>query len=165
MESGSSPQAANGSAVRYTLLLLAALAACGGPQDDGDNNHGYGSQYDLISPDGVRLRNDPAAPLSQAGFEIQVVGPYRDVEGCTQIMAGGPLIIAIDIPLQMTPPTIGFTFLGTRPLILISPPISDYPFTLRHEFVHYLLAAAGFPDELNRTHQSPLFMKCSGVID
>ena len=33
---------------------------------------------------------------------------------------------------------------------------------LRHEMIHHLLGASGFPDDANAGHRSPLFLACSG---
>lgn len=180
--------------VLTALALCSLLAGCGdtgGPTDARDaaaiaiaTNHGYGYGYDLISPDGVRFRNDPMLmpPLDQAAFDSIVVWAYRETETCTGITVSGPLIILVEMDADEI--ARGFQGLGTGrdftdtgTIIITRSAITDpYYFTgnpetgrlpgtsvLRHEIVHYLLAESGFPYDLNYAHQSPLFHACSGT--
>lgn len=174
------------------LLLLAALiAGCSGTGAELNEaavaiatNHGYGYGYDLISPDGVRFRNDPMLmqPLDQAAFDSIVVQAYRETETCTGISAPGPLIITVEmtqdeIDRGLQAVGTGRSFIDTGTIIVTPTAITDPYFytgnpetgrlpgasTMRHEDVHYLLAASGFPNDLNVSHQSPLFTQCSGM--
>jgi len=156
--------------MRPAILLLVALAGCGAPDD---NNHGYGSEYDLSTADGVRFRNDPPAIVyNQTQFEHMIVASYEEVETCAQIMSSGPLVIAV--PDGSLGEATGETFWDGTLIITDSAVqdgwdiqflsgVSGPRSVLRHEFVHYLLRASGFPDDLNTSHQSPLFVKCAGL--
>ena len=157
--------------------LAMLLAACGGGEST--DNHGYGYAYDLGSLDGTRLRNLPGSlELTQADFEELVAEPYRATEKCAQIVTGGPLVVAV-IMDETGYTTIGRgnTFFDTGLIRATPQAILDSRYyagnpatgrlpgtsTLRHEFVHYLLAASGFPEDLNASHRSPLFKDCSGL--
>ena len=155
--------------------LLLCLAACGVPVEA--PNRGVGFDYDFAAPDGLRFRNLPGVlELDEAAFLEQIDGAYQGTEDCAGIHAPGPLVIVQQMPDF---PTIGngMTFLDTG-TVLVSPlAIEDLAnfggdpstgripgtSTLRHEFVHYLLNAAGFPQDLNAAHASPLFLACSGL--
>ncbi len=157
--------------------LAMLLTGCSGVEST--DNHGYGYAYDLSSPDGTRLRNLPGSlELSQADFEDLIAEPYRATEKCAQIVTGGPLVVAV-IMDETGYATIGRgnTFLDTGLIRATPQSILDSRYyagnpdtgrlagtsTLRHEFIHYLLAVSGFPEDLNASHQSPLFKECSGL--
>lgn len=151
-----------------SVLIAIALAGCGGGGAEQDLPcHNFGCGYDLSSPDGTRLRNGAGKELTQDQFEAWIVAPYLEVEACAQVLAGGPLVIISNWPGQHNPPQGGNTFIDADPLILLDPGWvergADRPSGLKHEYVHYLLAASGFPADLNRAHDSPLFMECAGI--
>lgn len=157
---------------KIALAWAFAFVAAGCGVQAIDDNHGYGYGYDMIAPDGTRLRNNPpVTAFDQTEMQRLVVEPYHEVEKCVQVFTGGPLVVAV--PNDGLSGRAGTTYLDTGLVVVTDNAAQDGldtrlhvggPFsTLRHEYVHYLLAASGFPDELNRTHQSPLFLDCSGV--
>lgn len=158
----------------FALVLLPLLVGCGQPQEQADDNHGYGWRYDLTAADGTRLRNDPPSRvLDQADMEDFIAKPYGEVEKCVEILTGGPLVVMI--PTGSTEVR-GITYLHSGTIVMHDDSALDGWFTvplpdgtlgpysaLRHEYVHYLLHASGFPDDLNAAHKSPLFMQCAGI--
>lgn len=152
------------------FLLLAALAGCGGANSGDSNNHGYGYGYDLSTLDGLRFRNHPPVTmLDQDQMERAIAEPYRQVEVCAQIMTGGPLVVVVGND-ELGPH--GYTYLDDWLIVIkdssaqdgLTRTASGSPLSImKHEFVHYLLAVSGFPDELNAAHDSPLFKQCAGV--
>lgn len=151
--------------IAYPLIFIVAaafwssiaigLAGCGATEHV-PSNHGYGYEYDLIVADGTRLRNAPdLLTLTQEQMQTQIAEPYQDVERCAEIATGGPLVVIIT-------DLWGWTYLGDDPLVLILPQGIEDDRVLRHEYVHYLLAASGFPFEENKCHRSPLFLACAG---
>jgi hypothetical protein len=149
------------------FFIALCLASCGEAKLGCD---GYGCHYDLSTPDGVRFRNDPPTIIfDQAGMEHFIAEPYREVEVCAQIVTGGPLVIALpalNVGIE------GETFNDGVIVITDGGAISSWdsnpatgapPYSaLRHEYVHHLLNAVGFPIGDNRCHRSPLFLACSG---
>lgn len=134
---------------------------------------GYGCGYDLSSLAGVRFRNHPPTIVyDQTQLERMIVTPYEEVEACAGINADGPLIIVV--PNDALNGLGGWTF-SDGVIAITDGAVQDGwivqlqsgirgPYSvLRHEFVHYLLRASGFPDELNYAHRSPLFMQCAGL--
>ena len=147
--------------MRWTaLLFLPLLAACG--SNSGQDNHGYGYQYDAIGTTGLRVRFDgqPAPTLA----EIEQL--YIETETCTGIQATGPLVILQPGTFETADGAVvyGRTFLDTG-TVLISSLIDPDPkagyYYYKHEFIHYLLHQSGFPFEQNAAHQSPLFNLCT----
>jgi hypothetical protein len=138
-------------------LSLAALTACGSPV--GQDNHGYGYQYDVAGASGLRVRYDgyPAPTLAQ------IEALYTETEACTGIQATGPLVIFVHDTFGDAE-VYGQAFLDTG-TILISSLLDPDPqlsfWTYKHEFIHYLLHQAGFPIDQNAAHQSPLFADCT----
>lgn len=149
----------------WLLMIVVSVSGCGGAELNLPCN-GFGCEFDLSSPDNVRLRNyNSMNALTQSQFDEMIVTAYHETETCTKIMAGGPLIIASDWPYQQTPPVSGVTFLDDGLIVVALHDvlvIPNFPGVLRHEFVHYLLWVSGFPNDLNMSHQSPLFHDCSG---
>jgi len=165
---GSAPQPcqinAGASIARSLCLALLLLAGCGGAEHEPLPCHGFGCGFDLIAPDGTRLRNAPGLlVLDQATFEAQVAEPFREVERCAQILTGGPLVIVVDLEVIMPELGRGYTYFHNDPLVTVTAQAILDGRVLRHEYVHYLLSVSGFPDAMNATHQSPLFLLCSAL--
>lgn len=156
--------------LRGAILLLAMLAGCVGPRDDRDDNHGYGFQYDLSTLDGLRFRNHPPVTvLDQGQMEQAIAEPYHQVEACMQVMTGGPLVVVVSNDALGSH---GYIYFDDGLILMadssaqdgLTQATSGGPLSMmKHEFVHYLLNASGFPEYLNATHQSPLFVQCAGL--
>ena len=140
---------------RFVLLsVFALLLGCG----TGDNNHGYGYQYDQIGATGLRVRWSGAQLPSLTDIEKF----YQETMTCTGISATGPLVIITDsLPAGGS---LGLTFLDTGTILipsLLDPDPRASFWTYKHEFIHYLLHQAGFDPAANAAHLSPLFIECT----
>jgi len=149
------------------LLTLALLAGCGQEFDGPD--HGYGPGYDFAFADGTRFRNDPpGTAFTEAQAEHHVAEAYREVEACAQIHAPGPLVVAV--PNGTLDGHGGMTYPHDALIVVTDNSAQDAwdlidghsLSVLRHEMIHHLLGASGFPDDANAGHRSPLFLACSG---
>ena len=160
---------------RFACILALFLGACGA--DVGAANHGLGFGYDFAAPDGLRFRNLPGVlELDEAAFLAQIDAAYQGTEDCAGIHVPGPLVVVQ--PMQDFPVVgNGLTYLDTGTVVVSPLAIEDLanfggdPATgrlpgtsvLHHEFIHYLLRQAGFPDGQNAAHASALFLDCSGL--
>jgi hypothetical protein len=151
------------------------LASCGDSEHPRAPCAGFGCEYDLSTADGLRFRNHPpVTTLDQLRVE-RIAAFYRETETCAAIVTGGPLIIAVaDGTLNGA---WGYTYFDAGVILMVDSVI-NYELTivmptggaigdpysmLKHEFIHYLLAASGFSAELNAAHASPLFRQCAGI--
>ena len=148
-------------AALLALPLLAALSACGGTQQEPLPCHGYGFEYDVEGPAGMRLRYAPVAepgdPRANVVFLEQL---YRMVEDCAGIQAPAPFVViekdgALVSPLDGLPRK--GLYYSDPDLLLIDDSASTF-WALKHETVHYLLHhALGNSDP---DHTSSLFGTC-----
>ena len=151
------------------IAAALCLASCGGDIEGQD--HGYGLRYDFAFADGTRFRNNPPVTIfDELQAKHYIADVYREVEECAQIFAPGPLTITIPNGALGGFGGMAYPHDG---LIIVTDnsaqdgwdtmPYSTSPLSvLRHEMVHHLLGASGFPDEANAGHRSPLFVACSG---
>src|SRR5713101_4175169 len=82
------------------LLLLAALGGCGGRAEQvSPPCHGYGCEYDVEGPAGMRLRYapvvEPSDPRANVVFLEQL---YQMVEDCASIPAPAPFVVIKPAP-------------------------------------------------------------------
>ena len=143
------------------LLLLVALGACGAADQEPLPCHGYGCQYDVEGPAGMRLRYAPVVeagdPRANVAFLEQL---YRMVEDCAGIQAPAPFVViekegSLVSPLDGSPHS-GLYF-SDPDLVLVDDSAWTF-WSLKHETVHYLLHhALGNSDP---DHTSPLFGTC-----
>ena len=146
---------------RSALLLLVALSSCGGIDQEPLPCHGYGCEYDVQGPAGMRLRYAPAVepgdPRANVAFLEQL---YQMVEDCAGIQAPPPFVV-IEKDGTLVSPLDGLPrkglYYSDPDLVLIDD--STWTFwSLKHETVHYLLHhALGNSDP---DHTSPLFGTC-----
>ena len=140
------------------LLVTFLLFGCHGPDY---NNYGFGYRVDEVGPTGLRLQWNPDPERPQwsgpydpsLGYMAVMEKWYAEVLACTGLDALPPFVVIVrhrDLP---TVP--GKTFFDP-PLVMVHPNL----LALRHEYVHYLLAMTGFPEDDNTNHNSPLFLKC-----
>jgi len=144
--------------------ILPLLVACGQINQPVDwTDHGLGLGFDVESPEGVRFRQDPDAPLTTDEIEERVFSQYRYVETCTGITVLGPLVIALPALPAPLEPYGGWTYFDGDVMIVIRSdqlrPVAQNV-VMRHEFVHYVLKRGGLSDEDNRNHNSPFFAAC-----
>ena len=145
------------------LLLLAALGGCGGGAAEQEPLpcHGYGCEYDVEGPAGMRLRYapvvEPSDPRANVVFLEQL---YQMVEDCAGIQAPAPFVVikkegALVSPLDGLPRH--GLYYSDPDLILIDDSAWTF-WSLKHEAVHYLLHhALGNSDP---GHTSSLFVTC-----
>lgn len=160
----------------FLLTMVAvSLIACGrsdqqNPDTNANNliaeNYGYGFQFDAITPSGLRLRYAPGVPsvlpLNDAQTRAALMdSDFSDAEACTHLNGPPPLIIVI--PDAGSPDTVnGITYNDTNTIVIEdTATMPAFEWVLRHEFIHALLAANGFPDDQNAAHNSPLFTTCA----
>lgn len=153
--------------MKFTLLLLAALAGCGGAMEPLDDNHGYGYSFDETAADGLRVRYANDSPPKIALLD----DIYIAVATCMNvaILPTGPLIIFKDA-LVASAGHDGMIFLDTDTIILDSQittldwnanaPIAAPQYVIKHELVHHLLEKTGLQRDLNNAHESPFFDSC-----
>jgi hypothetical protein len=143
------------------LLLLAALGACGGAAQEPPPCHGYGCEYDVEGPAGMRLRYapvvEPGDPRANVVFLEQL---YHMVEDCAGIQAPAPLVV-IEKEGALVSPLDSLQHHGLYysdpDLMLVDASAWTY-WSLKHEAVHYLLHhALGNSDP---DHTSSLFVTC-----
>ncbi len=144
------------------LPLLAALGGCGGgAEQEPPPCHGYGCEYDVEGPAGMRLRYAPAVepsdPRANVAFLEQL---YQMVEDCAGIQAPAPFVI-IKKEGALVSPLDGLArsglYYSDPDLILIDDSAWTF-WSLKHEAVHYLLHhALGNSDP---DHTSSLFVTC-----
>jgi hypothetical protein len=143
------------------LLLLAALCACGGTEQEALPCHGYGCEYDVEGAAGMRLKYAPAVEPSDPRANVVFLEQlYQMVEDCVGIQAPAPFVVIEKDGALISP----FDGLPRRGLYYANPDvvlIDDSAWTywaLKHEAVHYLLHhALGNSDP---DHTSSLFVTC-----
>lgn len=150
------------------VRLLAAITAlvtsgCGpaGP-DNCHNRVSYPSNQ--VAPSGLKLRatQDPYITFSD------MEKAYWQTQQCVGVTTTGPEVAYIDLKTAgyaNYATTWGLAQLNTG-IIVVNTYIQGRSCetdvrTLKHEFVHYLLHAAGFPVADNEAHNSPLFTLCT----
>lgn len=146
----------------FASLVLAALVGCG--QSMPEDNHGYGWHYDEAGATGLRVRYyDASSPRVDVLERV-----YREVATCmamTDPLPPGPLVIFTTGIVGAEgdwKPSKGWLDTGT---ILLDGTLrfdlSGGFWAYRHELVHFLLHASGFPIDRNQRHDSILFMTCT----
>ena len=147
--------------IKIFFFLSAAIAGCG--SEAGRNNHGLGYEYDQIGAGNLRVRYEAGQTMPSLA-EIEAI--FLDVETCTTTHASAPLVIFINFAaasIQYSDTSLGSTYLDTGTVLVNTAKATDEKYiywTLKHEFIHYLLNQSGFPYTENSTHQSPLFLTC-----
>lgn len=143
------------------LVLLAALGGCGGTEREVVPCHGYGCEYDVEGPAGMRLRYAPAVEASDPRANVVFLEQlYQMVEDCAGIQAPAPFVVvekdgALVSPLDGLPRR--GLYYADPDLVLIDDSAWTY-WSLKHEAVHYLLHhALGNSDP---DHTSALFGTC-----
>ncbi len=143
------------------LAFLLALGGCGVAEQEPPPCHGYGCEYDVEGPAGMRLRYAPAVEPSDPRANVVFLEQlYQMVEACAGIQAPAPLVV-IEKEGTLVSPLDG---LPRRGLYYADPDlmlVDDGAWTfwsLKHEAVHYLLHhALGNSDP---DHTSSLFATC-----
>lgn len=129
------------------LFIVLFLAGCGSG-DEGNNNHGYGFQYDVQGAAGMKLRGGP-----DAGFLENL---YAETEACTGLSAPDPFVIVVtpgSLDAPEAPNTVGI-YWNDPPLVLLDISQSN---PAKHEFIHYLMDVVQHVQDPN--HTGPLW-KC-----
>jgi len=135
------------------LIVLLALAGCGGSSDE-TNNHGYGYQFDVMGASGLQLRYSPTLEAGDYYADIAFYeSEFERVQDCTGISAQAPFVIVVK-PEQL-PAHFGYYY-SDPSLIVIHDIVALVAF--RHEAIHYLLDVS--TGDLDPEHLSPLFSKC-----
>jgi hypothetical protein len=148
---------------KWIIVLSLFLSACGQDADIGTDpaatNHGYGWDYDQSGDSGLRVNYIDGAALT-VDFSI-IESWYLAAQKCTGIAASGPLI-AVTAQQIVNPEgkvVNGLTYFDTGLIVMTENVISpaNIEYLLKHETIHYLLWASGFPNDRNTTHDSPYF--------
>jgi hypothetical protein len=142
----------------FPMILIAVLAGCG--SETGQDNHGYGYQYDQDGATGLRVRWAGTQVPSLTNIEQL----YQETMACTGITATGPLVIITEPIPSSSGDVYGSVFLDTGTVFISSWLDTDIEasfWAYKHEFVHYLLHQSGFDVTANAAHQSPLFYSCT----
>jgi hypothetical protein len=166
--------------VIVVLAFILLLSGCGSTDSD-DDSCGSDIQYSTTSVQvGVSgLILDPAQNMYVTFPQIESI--YLEVEACMGVVAPGPIVIftsfsecvevqGINGPLNceglsgnLGQYSIGaqLVLMNTDEHVFCRNHVTDRD-TLKHEFVHHLLAEAmDFPIGDNITHNSPFFGLCS----
>lgn len=131
------------------VLLISFLAGCGSGGEEGNNNHGYGFQYDSIGASGMKLRGGPDPSYLESLF--------AETETCTGLNAPAPFVIIVAPgSLNEANENINGEYWDSPPLVLLD---FSQGLAAKHEFVHYLMDVVQHVQDSN--HTSPLFAKCS----
>lgn len=134
------------------MLIGLAVAACGGMSSEDANNHGFGWQFDVQGPTGLKVRYDPAE-LKQ-GFPQTPIhifeNQYNGMQKCAGLYAPPPFVIFVT---EESLPNNGGWYYSSPPLITIKG-----LFVFNHEVLHYLLDMN--TGDLDPNHLSPLWQKC-----
>lgn len=151
-------------------IVALFVVACGSHNTQQESaidntNLGYGYSFDAITPSGLRLRYMPGTPqilpLGTADYRAAMMdSDFADAEDCVQLQGPPPLIIVV-IGGTLAPYN-GEEISNTDTVIMEDTgTIQGFEWLLRHEFIHALLAANGFPPDRNAAHDSPLFTTCA----
>jgi hypothetical protein len=148
------------------MCIIAILATSGcGSNSGSDNCHTKVSYtHDQVGPSGLMLRATQEPYITFADMEKI----YRQTEACVGVTTTGPTVAYVDLKAagySNYSNTWGLTQLYTG-LVVINTYMparscATDTHTLKHEFVHYLLHAKGFPEVDNEAHNSPLFTQCT----
>lgn len=130
--------------MRYLFVIF--LAACGSGNDQPNDNHGYGFQFDVQSTTGMKLRGAADIHVLDVAYEF--------VEGCTGLSAPPPFVIIV-APHSLDDGQWNGAYWDDPPLVLLDPSEGD---ASKHEFIHYLQDVVQHVQDTN--HTSPLFAKC-----
>ena len=150
-----------------TRLLLLCTLAVGCGSETGRNNHGLGYDYAQIGETGLRVRYE-AGQTTPSLTDIETI--FREVETCIGTKAMGPLVIFINFAtagIQYSDTSLGQTYLDTGTVMVNTAIATDEKYiywTLKHEFIHYLLNSTGLSYAENSAHQSPLFLDCGSPL-
>lgn len=126
------------------LFIVLLLAGCGGGEE-GNNNHGYGFQYDAVGVSGMKLRSgDPGL------FEAL----YAETEACTAFNAPPPFVILV-APKSIQDGTLNGYYWNNPSLILLDLSQGN---AAKHEFIHYLLDIN--TGDQDRSHALHWFVDC-----
>ena len=137
------------------LLVLVLLAGCGSGGEEPDN-HGYGFQYDVQGPTGLKLRYKDALDPNQDYKQMFSTTPYYEtafagVEACTGLQASAPFIVLAKPGTLHTKGEEVDGFYYSNPSLIVAD--ASYIAIIRHEMIHYLLdMATGNPDTEHRSH-------------
>ena len=149
-------------------VFVLSLTACGGgesPQPTAEpvapvrennietmTNHGYGFHYDLITPAGIRVRYS-ATTNKELFTPEKIDADFKAAATCANYTAvATPMVIFVD---EAPGGYGGYTHFATGTILL-------YRYaSIKHEFVHFFMAALAVPNQQNRDHVSPLFGACS----
>ena len=138
------------------LAMCLVLAAC----VENNNNYGYGWEYDYRDEStGLRVRYD----LAETDFYpfSQINQWYIETMECTQIFAAvGPLVIILDTD-YVDGIHRGMIYVDAGLILIGGQIINKIDRTIKHEFIHYLLAASGYVHDPNNQHESDLFYSCN----
>lgn len=151
------------------------LVGCGQQEvyEQHNDNYGYGYHYDVVGASGLRLRYDPGLPdILKAELKTPAEAlplfeqAWKEAGDCTGISSPAPLSIVV--PLQTLFPKKGRAYYDSNTTLAEEfngidgvSGIVWFSWNQKHEYVHLKLAASGFPDELNSSHDSPLFDLCA----
>ena len=148
------------------IIPILLLVSCG--QDQTNNNHGYGFNYDDRGATGTRVRYSDESSIRLEDIERV----YLATAECIGVdLPPGPLVIWVE-EFRIGGPNGKFTFLpaeifldtGTIPVTNVVK--NDRRFAenvLRHEFVHWILFTSGLltDHQSHVDHDSTYFDACS----
>jgi hypothetical protein len=149
--------------MRLLTLLFLLLAACGGGnQDANDDSGGFGKSFDARVANGLRVRyaNDRPPRIDK------INAFYIEVADCMGLQPEpGPLVIIVEGLIDQFGANGKLYYPET--IVIDAQVTTIFPFELtaiaypfKHEFVHYLLNRSGFPQDRNFAHDSQFFDLC-----
>ncbi len=145
------------SAVSALMLL-----ACGHDATSAGNTEGGGAAqvapasptaYDYAGPTGMLVSFDADAPRYFSAEDCERA--FQQASACMNLPAPGPVVRVVKNPIVVDGHEYsGFTDFSTGQITLVSCSVAP------HEFVHYLLWKAQFPNAQNANHVSDGFTRC-----
>lgn len=138
------------------------LLACGHDATSAGNSEGAAATqvaptspaaYDYAGPTGILVAFDADAPRYFSAEDCERA--FQQVSACMNLPAPGPAVRVVKNPIVVDGREYsGFTDFSTGQITLVSCSVAP------HEFVHYLLWKAQFPNAQNANHVSDGFTRC-----
>ena len=149
-----------------SLGLTLPLLACGHDATSAGNSEQAASaqtspasptSYDYAGPTGILVSFDADAPRYFSAEDCERA--FQQASACMNLQASGPVVRVVKNPIVVNGQEYsGFTDFSSGQITLVSCSVAP------HEFVHYLLWKAQFPNAQNANHVSDGFTRCGAPL-